>query len=29
MMFNPEDYLARLTARLTEAYGARLIYVGL
>lgn len=29
MMFNPEDYLARLTARLTEAFGARLIYVGL
>ncbi|MGN0970378.1 MAG: nucleotidyltransferase family protein [Aristaeellaceae bacterium] len=28
-MFNPDDYLARLTGLLTEAFGARLIYVGL
>ncbi|MGN1021670.1 MAG: nucleotidyltransferase domain-containing protein [Aristaeellaceae bacterium] len=29
MMFSPDDYLARLTGRLTEAFGPRLVYVGL
>ncbi|MGN0747809.1 MAG: nucleotidyltransferase family protein [Aristaeellaceae bacterium] len=28
-MFNADDYLARLTGRLTETFGERLIYVGL
>ena len=28
-MFNADDYLARLTGLLTEAFGSRLIYVGL
>ena len=28
-MFNADDYLARLTGLLTDAFGPRVIYVGL